>query len=96
MVGIQVPAVCDGLKTVLVAGKGPADRTFARAAIDSREVQRGDLFFAIRGEREDGHDFVAQALAASKSGCRALSVRSSRAFIGRDGICCTIDEGGDG
>jgi hypothetical protein len=41
-------------------------------------------------------DHLAQALAASKSGCRALSVRSSRAFIGRDGMCSTIDEGGDG
>ena len=33
-------------------------------AIDSRQCSNGDLFFAIRGERYDGHDFVAGALAA--------------------------------
>ncbi len=31
-------------------------------SIDSREVQKGELFFAIRGERFDGHDFVAAAI----------------------------------
>lgn len=31
-------------------------------SIDSRTLQPGDLFFAIRGERFDGHDFVAAAL----------------------------------
>jgi len=30
-------------------------------SIDSRTVAPGDLFFAIRGERLDGHDFVAPA-----------------------------------
>lgn len=30
-------------------------------SIDSRTLQPGDLFFAIRGERFDGHDFVAAA-----------------------------------
>lgn len=30
-------------------------------SIDSRTVQPGDLFFAIRGERFDGHDFVGEA-----------------------------------
>jgi UDP-N-acetylmuramoyl-tripeptide--D-alanyl-D-alanine ligase len=30
-------------------------------SIDSRTLQPGDLFFAIRGERLDGHDFVAAA-----------------------------------
>jgi len=32
-------------------------------SIDSRTVQSGQLFFAVKGERLDGHDFVAQALA---------------------------------
>jgi UDP-N-acetylmuramoyl-tripeptide--D-alanyl-D-alanine ligase len=32
-------------------------------SIDSRTVQPGELFFAVRGERHDGHDFVAAALA---------------------------------
>ena len=33
-------------------------------SIDSRTVAPGDAFFAIRGDRFDGHDFVAAALAA--------------------------------
>jgi len=31
-------------------------------SIDSRTVQPGELFFAVKGERLDGHDFVPQAL----------------------------------
>jgi UDP-N-acetylmuramoyl-tripeptide--D-alanyl-D-alanine ligase len=33
-------------------------------SIDSRTVRHGELFFAIRGPRHDGHDHVAGALAA--------------------------------
>ena len=32
-------------------------------SIDSRTLQPGDLFFAVKGERLDGHDFVEAALA---------------------------------
>ena len=32
-------------------------------SIDSRTLQPGDLFFAVRGERLDGHDYVEAALA---------------------------------
>jgi UDP-N-acetylmuramoyl-tripeptide--D-alanyl-D-alanine ligase len=31
-------------------------------SIDSRTVQPGELFFAVKGERMDGHEFVQQAL----------------------------------
>lgn len=31
-------------------------------SIDSRTVQTGNMFFAVKGERLDGHDYVAQAL----------------------------------
>ena len=31
-------------------------------SIDSRTIKPGELFFAVKGERMDGHDFVQQAL----------------------------------
>ncbi|HYG98609.1 MAG TPA: UDP-N-acetylmuramoyl-tripeptide--D-alanyl-D-alanine ligase [Terriglobales bacterium] len=31
-------------------------------SIDTRSIQTGELFFAVKGERLDGHDFVASAL----------------------------------
>jgi len=33
-------------------------------SIDSRTILHGDLFFAVKGERMDGHDFVESALTA--------------------------------
>src|SRR5215467_11456676 len=44
------------------AGQVPA--SVAGLSIDSRSVAPGEAFFAIRGDRRDGHDFVADALAA--------------------------------
>ena len=41
--------------------EGP-DVTVTGAGADSREVRAGDLFVALRGERVDGHDHVAQAV----------------------------------
>ena len=46
------------------------------AAIDSRRVEGGELFFALPGERTDGHRFVAAALAA---GAAAAVVRTPAA-----------------
>ena len=37
--------------------------TVSGYSIDSRTVAEGDLFFAVRGERLDGHEFVASAIA---------------------------------
>ena len=37
-------------------------------SIDSRTVRPGELFFAIRGEQRDGHDFVLGALGAGAVG----------------------------
>jgi UDP-N-acetylmuramoyl-tripeptide--D-alanyl-D-alanine ligase len=46
--------------------------TIGEAAIDSRLVAPGGLFVALRGERVDGHDYLA---AAAANGARAALVR---------------------
>ncbi len=42
-------------------------------SIDSRSLSPGDLFFAIKGEKFDGHDFVADAL--TNGACAAIVSR---------------------
>jgi UDP-N-acetylmuramoyl-tripeptide--D-alanyl-D-alanine ligase len=42
--------------------KATAVTSFAGAAVDSRHVTTGCLFVALRGERVDGHAFVAEAI----------------------------------
>jgi UDP-N-acetylmuramoyl-tripeptide--D-alanyl-D-alanine ligase len=37
-------------------------------SIDSRTIKKGELFFAIRGERVDGHDFIDTAIKQGASG----------------------------
>jgi len=50
-----------------VVSGNPAHR-IERWSIDTRSLQPGDLFVAIRGDRFDGHEFVAAALAAGAAG----------------------------
>ena len=64
---------------------------------DSRRVQAGDLFFALAGERFDGHQFLVEAAAkgvaaivaardkvpADFSGCAVITVEDTRKALGR-------------
>jgi len=56
-----------------LTGGNPA-RTVTRVCTDSRSLESGDLFVALRGESFDGHKFVAQAAAA---GAAAAVVEAS-------------------
>src|SRR3984893_15405628 len=47
---------------VSAAGRFPPQEVAQAYSIDSRTVGVGQLFFAVKGERFDGHDFVEQAL----------------------------------
>ncbi len=44
-----------------LVGSGDGSPTIGRVEIDSRRVQPGDLFWALRGEHHDGHDFLVEA-----------------------------------
>lgn len=48
----------------VLGGELRGDAQIARVVIDSRAVAAGDLFVALRGERVDAHQFVAQVQAA--------------------------------
>ena len=41
---------------------GPLDRAVESIAYHSRRVQRNGLFVALRGEKNDGHEFIGQAI----------------------------------
>jgi UDP-N-acetylmuramoyl-tripeptide--D-alanyl-D-alanine ligase len=53
-----------------------------RAVIDSREVGPGDLFVGLRGERIDGSEYGAQALAAGAWGVLVASGHAEQALAG--------------
>jgi UDP-N-acetylmuramoyl-tripeptide--D-alanyl-D-alanine ligase len=59
-------------------GAGPVDWTASGVSIDTRSLDPGDLFVALRGPNHDGHDFVA---AAFERGAAAAMV--DREFAGR-------------
>jgi UDP-N-acetylmuramoyl-tripeptide--D-alanyl-D-alanine ligase len=54
----------------------PLSATVGGVSIDTRTLQAGDLFFAIKGESRDGHDYVARAFEA---GAAAAVVALERA-----------------
>lgn len=56
-----------------LAGGNPSQNV-TRVCTDSRSLERGDLFVALKGENFDGHRFVAQAAA---SGAAAALVEAS-------------------
>ena len=71
-----------------------APRAVTGASIDTRSLEPGDLFFAIRGEARDGHDFVRAAL---EKGAGAAVVAEARAkeFEGVGPVLAVPGEGDD-
>lgn len=65
--------------------------TVRRVSTDTRDLRPGDLFVALRGERFDGDEFAARALAA---GAAAVVVRrATAASLGEGRPCLAVDDG---
>src|SRR5712691_1864780 len=60
---------------VSATSRAPSEDVVQGYSIDSRTVGPGQLFFAVKGERLDGHDFVEQAL---EKGAVAAVVRRNQ------------------
>ncbi|MGA8493407.1 MAG: UDP-N-acetylmuramoyl-tripeptide--D-alanyl-D-alanine ligase [Terriglobales bacterium] len=59
-------------------------------SIDSRSIQPGEIFFAVKGERMDGHDFVTQAL--GKGAVAAVIGRDQLARYPGETRLVTVDD----
>ncbi|PYY18641.1 MAG: UDP-N-acetylmuramoyl-tripeptide--D-alanyl-D-alanine ligase [Acidobacteria bacterium] len=72
------------------AGNFDGEHVASGYSIDSRTIQPGDLFFAVKGERLDGHEFVVAAL---KSGALAAVIAQDEAehFSGETRILIVKD-----
>jgi UDP-N-acetylmuramoyl-tripeptide--D-alanyl-D-alanine ligase len=76
---------------------GSPEELVRRVCTDSRLVRSGDVFFAVPGERFDGHEFIEEAaqkgaaaivgergrLPASLSDCAVIAVEDTRKALGR-------------
>ena len=77
--------------------RGSGETCIQRVCTDSRQAQGGDLFFALKGERFDGHDFINEVAARGVSAvvverkktspslpdCAVLVVDDTRTALGR-------------
>ncbi len=60
-----------------------SEKEIAGAVIDSRLIEEGYLFFATKGERVDGHDFIAKAFAqgAAVAVCEKIPADTQGTFL---------------
>ena len=77
--------------------RGSAEMSVQDVCTDSRQARPGDLFFAIKGEKFDGHDFLNEVAAKGVAAvvverkkipaplpeCAVLAVDDARAALGR-------------
>ncbi len=49
-------------RTGLLEIAGPADIAVLSVQFDSRKIEKGTLFIAVKGLKSDGHDFIGQAI----------------------------------
>lgn len=72
--------VCRACGGELISG-APGTKIL-RVSTDSRRVAPGDVFFAVKGEKFDGHDFVSEVVAKGASAVVVEKARARRVSAG--------------
>jgi UDP-N-acetylmuramoyl-tripeptide--D-alanyl-D-alanine ligase len=60
--------IAEAIEGRLQGDSGAADLQPAAVSTDTRSLESGDLFFALRGERFDGHSFLEEAVTGGAAG----------------------------
>lgn len=66
MYSLDIAQIAGALSAAPAGGTGQG--VFRKVCTDSRAVEKGDLFFALRGDRFDGHDFTKKAVESGAGG----------------------------
>jgi UDP-N-acetylmuramoyl-L-alanyl-D-glutamate--2,6-diaminopimelate ligase len=83
---MQLETLLGGLAVRQVIGR--RDRAVESIAYDSRRVQRNGMFVALRGEKTDGHQFIAQAV--EKGSSVIVTEREESAMLAGGATCVIV------
>ena len=72
---------------------GSGEVAFSRVHSDTRSLQSGDLFVALRGERFDGHAFLAQAAFDAPAQLSLRLVHATRDELDRSLTLMAVGQG---
>jgi UDP-N-acetylmuramoyl-tripeptide--D-alanyl-D-alanine ligase len=71
---------------------GPAETVFPSLSTDSRKIRQGELFWALKGERYDGHGFVEGAVRQGAAGAVIESGRMDPASLAGRGVLIEVPD----
>jgi UDP-N-acetylmuramoyl-tripeptide--D-alanyl-D-alanine ligase len=82
---IRLKNVVEVLGGKYFGGKALNNKTLSGISVDSRTINKGELFFALRGEFFDGHDFVGEAIRKSElPAVVSKKVKNKKVILTRD------------
>ena len=84
---LAISEILTAAKGRLTAGK--TDIVFRGVTTDSREISRGDLFIALKGDNFDGHDYCLMAL---EKGAAAVLVQRDVASLPPDAVVIRVED----
>ncbi|MEJ2306278.1 MAG: Mur ligase domain-containing protein, partial [candidate division WOR-3 bacterium] len=59
---IELEKAIEAMKGKYLGNDSLKGRSLSGVSVDSRTIKKGEMFFALKGENFDGHDFVQDAL----------------------------------
>jgi UDP-N-acetylmuramoyl-tripeptide--D-alanyl-D-alanine ligase len=84
---LQLPRIAESVGSTSIFNANAIAEGYS---IDSRTIQPGELFFAVIGERLNGHDYVEQALAKGAVGAVVRKDEASR-YVEKSGLLVVDD-----
>ena len=80
--------IINSLKKLILEETGK-EKVFSGIKINSKEIKKGNIFLALKGEKEDGHSYINEAIKNGATGIiseKALNEEQLSIFYVQDSI----------